>query len=85
MTIEKINNAFNESLEEISLDDQEAYSMEFVQHHEKVLEDKLSKLKKINGLQYGIFLIIFLFIIFNDNGRFVNIPYNYSKFLPVIL
>ncbi len=85
MTIEKINEAFNEALEEISIEENEQYSMDFVQHHENELETKLGKLKKISGIQYGIFLILFLLVIFNDTIKFIHISYTYAKYLPVLL
>jgi hypothetical protein len=81
MTIEKINTAFNEALEEISSEDNETYSMDFVQHHEATLEKKLQKLQRANQLQFIIFIIIFLFIIFNQGDRFVKIPYDVNRFM----
>lgn len=85
MTVEKINNAFNEYLEEISLDENETYSMEFVQHHENDLENKLTKLKRVNSIQFVVFLLLFLFIIFNQGDRFVKIPFDYNRYLFLFL
>jgi hypothetical protein len=85
MTIETINQAFNETLEEIGNDENEVYSMEFVQHHEINLEAKLKKLKRISSIQFILFLALFLFIILNTNGRFVNIPYEYNRYMFIFL
>jgi hypothetical protein len=81
MTIEKINTAFNEALEEISTDENETFSMDFVQHHEATLEKKLRTLQRASQLQFAVFIIIFLFIIFNQGDRFIKIPYEISRYM----
>jgi hypothetical protein len=85
MTIEKVNNAFNEALEEINIEDNETFSVEFIQHHEASLQDKIKRLRKINSAQFFIFLVLFLFIIFNTDGRFVQIPYEVNRYMFIIL
>jgi uncharacterized membrane protein YcjF (UPF0283 family) len=85
MTIEKVNAAFNEALEEISVNQDETYSMEFVQHHEEELEKKLLRLKKMNSIQFFIFIILFLFLIFNQTKQWVQLPFDTRRYEFLVL
>jgi hypothetical protein len=74
MNLQAVNEAFNEVLEEMGETGNNPFSMEFAQHHEAELEQKIIRYKNQNSVQNMGFLFLLAGLIYAIRKGLIN-PY----------
>lgn len=72
--MEAVNEAFNEALEELGEGSNKPFSMEFAQHHEAELEQRIARYRNQNTVQNLGFLLLLAGLIYAIRKGMLN-PY----------
>jgi hypothetical protein len=75
MEIQVVNDVFNEALEAVGAEGSaQTFSMEFAQHHEAELEQRITHLRKQNNMQNLGFLMLLAGLVYAFRKGIITIP-----------